>query len=53
MTPGACTVIRDPPIDPEFGEIDTSLGVILKEVSTSEWLAGIPMSKYNFWEFRV
>jgi hypothetical protein len=53
VTPGTEAVINDPPIDPEFGETETSFGVRLNEASTSEWPSGIPTSKNSFWELSV
>jgi hypothetical protein len=36
VAPGTDAVIKDPPIDPEFGETDTSFGVSSNEASTKE-----------------
>lgn len=34
--PGTTVVIKDPPMDPEFGEMETSFGVKVMEASTTE-----------------
>jgi len=36
LAPGTTAVMRDPPTDPEFGEMETSLGVKVMEASTME-----------------
>jgi hypothetical protein len=53
VAPGTEAVIKDPPIDPEFGETETSFGVRSNEASTSEWPSGMPTSKNSCWELRV
>ena len=35
-TPGTDAVINDPPTDPELGEMETNLGVKLRDASTIE-----------------
>lgn len=46
--PGTTAVIRVPPIEPEFGEMETSFGVKVKGASTTECPSGIPTSKQSF-----
>ena len=43
--PGTTAVIRVPPIEPEFGEMETSFGVKVKGASTTECPSGRPTSK--------
>ena len=43
LAPGTNAVIKDPPIDPEFGKTDTSFGVRVSEMSYTP--SGIPTSK--------